>query len=155
MTVNVTSPVTGAAQQNFTAPTYTLTTDTAPTPNGKQYAVTGIGGTQAGVEIHSVSKPFTHTVYRPVTYKQLPAANPVTGVIKAVPRNTYKCLTRKGALPAANQSPQNVIVTTTIEVPAGVDVYEPEEIRAALSLHIGALSQVSSGFGDTCVNGLL
>lgn len=155
MTVNVTSPVTGAAQTGLTTPTYTLTADIAPSPNGRQYAVTALGGTQTGVDVHSVSKPFTVTIFRPQQLKVLPTANPVTGVIKSIPKNTYKVVVRKGMVPAANQSAIVGGCTLSIDVPAGCDTYEPEDVRAMLSLMIGVLSQVSAGLGDTTVSGLL
>jgi hypothetical protein len=47
-----------------------------------------------------------------------------------------------------------MLITTSIEVPAGADTVEPEDIRAALSLHIGALNQDSSGIGDAVVTGI-
>jgi hypothetical protein len=87
--------------------------------------------------------------------KTLPAPNPVTGIIKQVPKNVYKVIVRKGAVPYANQQAQIAMINATIEVPAGTDTYEPEEIRAMLSLFVGALNQISSGFGDTAVTGIL
>lgn len=147
--------ITGATVPGFTAPTYTPTVDVAPSQNGKQYAITAIGGTQSGVDLNSVSKPFTISFFRPSILRGLPAANPVTGVVKAVPVNTYKLITRKGALPAANQAPQLVKITTTFEVPAGVDTYEVEDLKAAISSHIGALNQQSSGIADTVSTGVM
>lgn len=149
------SPVTGAAVSGLTSPTYTLTVDVAPSPNGKQYAVTAVGGTQTGVDANSVSKPFTLSCFRPQILRGLPSANPVTGVVRNVPINTYKVITRKGATPAANQGNQTARITTTIEVPAGTDTYEPEEIKAMLSLHIGALNAQSSGLAETVLTGVL
>lgn len=154
MTVNVTSPITGAAQTGFTSPTYTLTADVAPSINGKQVAITAVGGTQTGVDSSSVSKPFTCTFFKPSVLRTLPSASTVTGILKNIPNNIYKLVTRKGGLPAASQVPSNIIITTTFSVPAGIDTYEPEEIRAALSCHIGYLSQQSSGIGDTLVSGV-
>jgi len=155
MAVNISSPVTGAAQTGLTSPTYTLVTDIAPSPNGKQNAVSALGGTQTNVDAHSVSKPFTVTVYRPQQLKTLPAANPVTGVIKNIPTNTYKVIVRKGVKPAANQNDMVAMATAEIKIPAGADTYEPEDVRAMLSLFIGALNQVSAGLGDTCISGVL
>lgn len=155
MSATLTSPITGAAQTGFTSPTYTLVTDTAPSINGKQYAVSALGGTQAGVDFNTVSKPFTITFFRPAQLKVLPQANPVTGIIRNVPINTYKLITRKGALPAANQVPQVARMTTVIDVPAGTDTYEPEEIKAMLSAHIGALMQIPAGIGDTVLTGVM
>lgn len=155
MTITVTSPVTGSAQTGLTSPTYTLTADIAPDSNGKQNAVTALGGTQAGVNTHSVASPFTVTAVRPKILKGLGQANPVTGVIKNVPRNTYKLITRKGVIPLAGQSSVTMLVTTTVEVPAGADLADAPNVRAALSAHIGALSQQSAGIGDTAVSGII
>jgi len=150
-----TSPITGAAVTGFTSPTYTIVTDTAPNINGKQYAVSAVGGTQVGVDANSVSKPFTITFFRPANLRVLPTPNPVTGVIKDVPVNSYKLITRKGALPAANQQSQVARITTIIDVPAGTDTYEPEEIKAMLSAHLGVLTAQSSGISDTVISGVM
>jgi len=150
-----TSPVTGAAQTGFTSPTYTFTDDIAPSSNGKQKAITALGGTQTGVDVHSVSKPFTTTFFRPQQLKTLPAANPITGVIKGIPTNSYKLITRKGMVPAVNQSALVGSMQTVFGIPAGCDTYEPEEIRAMISLHIGILSQISASLGDTAVSGII
>jgi hypothetical protein len=148
------SPVTGAAVAGLTSPTYTLVTDTAPNINGKQYAISALGGTQTGVDVNSVSKPFTLTFFRPPQLRTLPQANPLTGVIKNVPVNTYKLITRKGAAPAANQAPIVARITTIIEVPAGTDTYEPEELRALISCHAGTMWVAASGIADTVVTGV-
>lgn len=155
MTVTVTSPVTGSAQTGLTTPTYTIVSDVAPNNAGKQYAVTALGGTQTGVDIHSVAKPFTVTVSRPQVLKSLGTPNPVTGVVSNIGRNSYQVLTRKGVIPLAGQPAIPMILRTTIEVPAGADLADPANVRAALSAHIGTLSQVSAGLGDTSVTGLL
>lgn len=155
MTFSLTSPVTGSSQTGLTSPTYTLTTDTAPDNNGKQFAVTALGGTQTGVTAHSVAAPFTVTAVRPKTLKSLGQPNPVTGVVKVVPRNTYKVITRKGVLPLAGQPYATMLITTTIEVPAGADLADAPNIRAALSAHIGSINQQSAGIGDTAVSAIL
>lgn len=152
---NPTSPITGAAQTGLTSPTYTHVSDTAPEPNGKQVAVTTLGGTQTGVVAHSVSSPFTLNFVRPKALKMLGQPNPVTGRYPSIPRNNYSLVTRKGVLPAAGQPPVPMIIRTIIEVPAGADSYDPQSVRAALSAHIGALSQQSAGVGDTTATGIV
>lgn len=147
--------IAGAAVTGLTSPTYTLTSDVAPSMNGKQYAVSALGGTQTNVDANSVSRPFTVSFFRPAVLRTLPAANPVTGVIKQVGKNTYKLITRKGMQPAANQSSQVALVTTTIEIPAGCDVYEPEDIKALLSCHAGAMYNNAAGIADTVLSGVL
>lgn len=148
------SPITGGAQTGFTAPTYTIAADTPPDVNAKQYAVTALGGTQAGVIVHSVSSPFTLTMFKPKVFKHLKPVNS-QNVLPDVPYNTYKVITRKGVLPLAGQAARNMMVTTIIELPAGSDVADVPNVRAALSSHIGALTAQSAGIGDTTVSGVL
>lgn len=149
------SPVTGAAQTGLTSPTYTIASDVAPDVNGKQYAVTALGGTQTGVAVHSVSSPFTVTYFRPKTYKSLGTVDPNTGQLRAVPMNVHKVIVRKGVLPLAGQPASTMRATLSLEVPAGSDTADAEDIRAALSLLIGVLNQQSAGIGDTVVTGVV
>lgn len=150
---NPTSPLTGLAVTGLTSPTFTLTTDAAPFPNGKQWAITALGGTQPGVVAHSVSMPYTLTFVRPSSIKSLPAANPITGVINSRPKNRYKLITRKGTLIAANTSSM-ILIETYITIPAGAEAYSPNDIRSAISMHEGALSQQKDGIVDTCQSGI-
>lgn len=155
MTFSLTSPVTGAAQSNLTTPTYTHVADTPPDATAKQYAVTALGGTQTGVNPSSVSSPFTTSMFRPKNYQYLGKPNPTTGLIARVPRNVYKVITRKGVTPLAGQPIAPLLITTVIEVPAGSDLADPVSVSAALSMHIGSLTQASSGIGDTVRSGVL
>jgi hypothetical protein len=156
MSLTLTSPVTGGAQTGFTSPTYTLATDTAPTNTGKQYAVSAIGGTQVGVDSSSTpSRPFTITLSRPPVLRQLPALNAATGLLPTVPNNSYKILVRKGATVLAGQTPRVAQCAIEISVPAGADSADPANIRAMLSLAIGALTSISASIGDTAVTGVI
>lgn len=155
MAWNLSSPITGAAQTGFTSPTYTTVADVAPDINGKQQAVTALGGTQAGVTTHSVASPFTITFNRPKVFKSLGKPNPTTGLIANVPKNAYNVITRKGVLPQIGQPYQLMIIRTIIEIPAGADTVDAANIRAALSAHIGSLSQQSAGVGDASITGVM
>jgi len=156
MSLTLSSPVTGGAQTGLTSPTYTLSADTAPTSAGKQYAVTAIGGTQTGVDSSSSpSRPFTITLSRPSVLKALGVVDPVTGVLRNVPRNKYTILVRKGVTVLSGQAPSTLQARLEIEVPAGSDTADTANIRAALSLMVGALTQISSSIGDTVVTGVI
>lgn len=155
MSFNPSSPVTGGAQTGLTSPTYTLVADTPPAPNAKQYAITALGGTQTGVDTHSVARPFTLTMFKPLVARILGLVNPVTGRLGSVPRNVYTVITRKGVTPLAGQASETMVIETRMSVPAGADVADAPNIRAALSLHFGALWAQSSGIGDTDVTGIL
>lgn len=155
MAINLTTPVTGGSQTGLTSPTYTIAADTAPNASSRQYAVTALGGTQTGVSVSTVSSPFTVTAERPANFRQIGTPNPVTGIVSNVPRNKYVVRTRKGVVPLSGQNPQVMLVETIIHVPAGSDTADALSVRAALSLHIGSLTQVSAGIGDTVTSGIL
>lgn len=148
------SPVTGGTQTGLTSPTYTIAAMTAPDVNAKQWAVTALGGTQTGVSVHSVASPFTLSMFIPKIFKILKALG-LNGVLPEVPVNVSKVITRKGVLPLAGQAPRTMIVTTTIEVPSGADVADPNSIAACMSLHTGALWAQAAGVGETIKNGVL
>lgn len=153
--ITIPASITGAAQTGFTTPGYTTTVDTPPNVNSKQVAITAITGTQAGVDAHSVSRPFTLTFSRPAQFGVLGKPNPTTGLIAQVPRNTYKVLTRKGVTPQAGQPSVAALIRSEIEIPAGSDVNDPANLRAAISAHIGVLWAVAAGLGDTTINGVM
>jgi len=154
MTWSPSTPVTGGAQTGFTTPTYTLAADRAPDINGTQHAVSAVGGTQAGVRSHTVSDPFTVTFFKPKTPKALPSPNPTTGRYGSVPSNTYSVVLRKGVNFAANQAPVVMTFRLTMDIPAGADSYDAAQIRAAVSLLSGLLTQIPAGVGDSLVTGI-
>jgi hypothetical protein len=155
MTWSLSSPITGGAQTGFTSPTYTIVADVAPTVNGKQNAVSALGGTQVGVTAHSIQSPFTITFVRPAQFKYLGKTNPVTGLLPNVPKNQWKVIVRKGVTPLAGQPVSPAVLATTLDIPAGADSADPANIRAAISAMIGALTQVSAGLGDSVVSGVI
>lgn len=149
------SPITGTAQTGLTNPTYTNVSDVAPDATGKQVAVTALGGTQTGVTTHSASSPFTASMFRPKSFKALGTPDPSTGVIYRVGKNNWKIIVRKGVTPAADQSPQTMLITCNIDVPAGADTYDSANVRAAVSFFIGLLNTESADIGDAIVTGIL
>lgn len=155
MAISLTSPVTGGAQTGLTSPTYTVVVDTPPNAYTKQWAVTALGGTQTGVDIHSAASPFTISFSKPANLRTAPMPNPVTGAMANVPRNVYGMKVRKGAKPGTNQSPQVSVLNCDFSVPAGADVVDPEDIRAATSLLLGAGWQQSANIGDLLISAIL
>jgi len=146
--------ITGAAQTGFTSPTAEVAVDQAPDVNAKQWYIDAIGGTGFTASIHSASKPFTISFWRDKIIKILPQLL-LNGRLPAVPVNRYKVITRKGVLPQAGQPASVMIVRTELEVPAGSELYNPDEVRIAISAHIGALAQQSAGLGDSVVSASL
>lgn len=154
MAFTLTSPITGAAQTGFTSPTYTHVADSAPDVNGKQVAVTALGGTQVGVTTHSVASPFTVTIVKPKNFKTLAPVVPGTGLLPSVPKNQWKIIVRKGVTPLVGQPASVFLIKIEMDVPAGSDTADMPNIRAALSAAIGALWQQPAGLGDTLITGI-
>jgi hypothetical protein len=154
MTWSPDSSTTGGTQTGFTTPTFTLVDDLAPVVNAKQKTVSALGGTQGTATANTLSKPFTATFYKPAAIKQLPAPNPVTGARGAIPNNQYKLIIRKGGNAEAGV-PVTLIIRLTIDVPSGMETYNPDEVRAAMSFLVGVLNEESADLGDTVVTGVL
>lgn len=148
------SALAGGAQTGFTSPTYDSTVDTAPGSNGKQYAVTALGGTQASVRTHSVSDPFTVTFVRPVAPKPLPNPNSA-GYRGTVPRNTYTLIVRKGVNVASGLAPVPLVIRCSFDVPAGSDSYDAPNVKAAISYLVGILNDQSAGIGEAALTSII
>ena len=148
------SSITGGAQTGFTSPTFTTVADTPPNVNGKQVAVSSLGGTQGVATANSISQPFTACFSKPLVPRQIPNANPVTGMRGAIPINKYKLVVRKGGYAAAD-APCTVICRIEFDIPAGMDAYNPDNVRALTSFVVGLLSEESADLGDTLISGVL
>lgn len=153
MAISPSSPIVGSAQTGFTSPTYSFVNDVAPTPQGKQVAIVSIGGTQAGVTAHSASSPFTVNFVRPSKLAVLQAVAGMQRVLSNVPLNRYKIIVRKGVAVLAGQPVQVMPIEINLGIPAGADVADPANVRAAISCAIGYLNQISAGLGDTANTG--
>lgn len=152
--ITLNSPVTGGTQTGFTAPTYTVTPDNASDVNGKQWAVTALGGTQALVRAHTATDPFTFTYWKPKFYRLLGKANPTTGLISNVPKNIHRINVFKGVQVAAGQPVQIAYVKAEVGIPAGSESYDAANLRAMCSLFTGGLWQIASGAGDTWITNI-
>lgn len=148
------SPATGGPITGFTSPTYTLVADTASDVNAKAYAVSALGGTQAGVVISSASIPFTIQFARPKVIRTLPALGS-NGALPSVPRNVYTLSVRKGVVPLTGQPAVPALLKLDIHMPAGADGTDKANMLAALSLLAGVLWEQSDQIGDSIVAGSL
>ena len=147
------SPVTGAAQTGFTSPTFTLVLDRFPGPNGVQYAVSALGGTQTGATANTAASPFLVSVERPVSLKT-PKINSA-GIIFSPGRNRHRVATRKGMVAVTGQPALEAICETFIAVPVGAETVSAAEIRSMLSAHIGVLTQYDAALGDQMASGVV
>jgi len=155
MTVSISSPVTGAAITGLTTPTHTLTVDTPPDANAKQVVVTTLGGTQTNVRTHTLSDPFSLTVWKPKVLKALPSPNPITGAYPSVPMNQYAVIVRKGVYIDAQSVLRQMTIRLLIDVPSGADAADAVNIKSALSLLFGVGFAEGDDFSDLVVKGIL
>lgn len=148
------SSITGGAITGYTTPAFTQVDDVSPAVNAKQKTVTALTGTQGSATANSLSSPFTSTFYKPAQPKALPAPNPVTGFRGSIPNNQYKLIIRKGGKVAADV-PATAIARLTIDIPAGMDSYNPDEVRSLVSYLVGLLNEESADLADTLLTGVL
>lgn len=154
MTWSPDSSITGGTITGFTTPAYTQVDDTAPVVNAKQKTVTALTGTQGAATANTASRPFTATFYRPQSIRSLPAPNPVSGLRGSIPNNQYKLVVRKGGYAAADV-PCTAVARLTIDVPAGMDSYNADELKALVSYLTGLLTEECNDLADTLVTGVL
>lgn len=147
------SSTTGGAITGFTSPTFTLVDDVAPVVNAKQKTVTAVSGVGTATA-NTASSPFTATFYKPTSVKPLPAANPVSGLRSAIPMNQYKLVVRKGGKASADV-PVTAIARLTIDVPAGMETYNADEVKALTSFLVGVLTEESNDLADTLITSVL
>lgn len=156
--MNLTSPITGAAQTGLTSPTYGLAASVAPTPNGKQWYIPTLGGTQPAVNVNSVSHPFTISFFVPSTLKLAPprtALNAaISGNVANWPANSYKLLTRKSVTLEGGGNAV-ALMRTSWDIPATSESVDLIEIKAMISAHIGALTQALDQWFETIASGSL
>lgn len=148
------SSITGATVTGLTSPTYTQVDDSAPAVNAKQKTVTALGGTQGSASANTLSEPFTSTFYKPSSLKTLPPANAVTGARGSIPNNQYRLIVRKGG-EAASGVPVVAIARLTIDVPAGMETYDADNVKALVSYLVGLLTEESADLADTLITGVL
>jgi len=159
MALNPTSPVTGATISGLTTPTYTITEDNPPDGDSRKWVITALGGTQTGVEVHSVSSPFSIVVTRPKQFKSLGRINPVTGAYAAFPTNETRVRMYKGATIVSGvvSSETTAVFDARFRIPAGTDLSgnDVEDIKALYSLLGGFLWANAQGMYDLATTGML
>jgi hypothetical protein len=128
--------------------------DTPPSFSSKQKTVTALGGTQGSATANTASSPFTATFHKPAPLKSLPAANPLTGLRASIPVNQYRLVIRKGCF-VASGVPAQITGRVLIDLPAGVESYNPDEVRAFTSYLVGLLNEESADLADTLLTGVL
>lgn len=146
------SSITGIAVTGLTSPTYGLTPVLAPAANARSYAVTSKGGTQTNVDVNSTVSPFTMSLFVPVSAKALPPANAVTGLRGSPPNNQFRFVFRKGG-DAASGVPVVAIARVTFDIPAGMETYDVDNLKALVSLMGGVFTEEADDIVDTFVSG--
>lgn len=154
--MNLNSPVTGFAQTGLTSPTFTLVPDTAPMSNGKQFAISALGGTQTGVAANSVGAPFSITYVRPAAFKMADAGIlAASGMIANVPKNVHKLITRKAVGVNSEGGKGVLLIETTFSVPVNSPDTDLVSIKSAISAHVGAIQQDGDQWFEGILDGTL
>lgn len=146
MAIDLTTAVSGSVINGFSLPTYTLTADQPPSNNARQSLVSALGGTQTGVTAHTVSDPFTITVYRPKSVVLPPRPNPISGTVGPAGFNKTRTLIRKGTKPLVGQNPQVSSIDISLNVIAGAELNDSANVAALISAAIGMLSREAANY---------
>lgn len=118
----------------LTNPTYTLVEDRANDTNARQFYVSALGGTQTGVETHSVRRPFTVTAWRPKNLVQPGSVDPTTGLLRTYGKNVSSMLIRTALRPVNAENPRPMMMKIIWEVPAGGEFTDMAQLRAVNTL---------------------
>lgn len=138
MSINLAGPTAAITTNSLTAATYTFVADMAPDSRTKAFVVSALGGTQTGVQAHSVDAPKQFLIRKPAQFLQPSAYNVTTGRYGKVPKNVTKCMFRGSAKVAANQW-ESVPITFEIGAPAGAASYDRANLEASIAASIAAL----------------
>lgn len=138
MSINVTGPTAAISAGNLAAATYTFVPDMATDLRSKAFVVSALGGTQTGVNIHSVDAPKQFIVKKPAVFQQPSAYNVTTGRYGRVPKNVTRIIGRGSANVASGQV-EIIPITLDIGIPAGAMTYDRPNVEASVAMFIAAL----------------
>lgn len=158
MSLQLTSPLSGVAQTGQTSPTFTLTADTAPDTNGKQWVVSALGGTQGNASANTVGFPFVITLWRPKVWKAFTGAiASLVGFNRSVPRNEWTYKTIKGVAVNSVGGISIAEIETRVRIPVGAFTSSngPDDLKSLHACHLGMLTQTGSQFYDNEAAGTL
>lgn len=141
------TPIGGAVILPLVTPTFTVAETAAPDVNGRSWIVTTLGGTQTGVNTHSISNPFQISVWVPKVPAQAVALDSQGKRTRNSPRNEYRIVVRKGTSTVTNQPTENMVVDVAIRVPAGAETNDYPNVVAGLSAAIGFIFDEAAGIG--------
>lgn len=154
MAIALSGAIAGGAQTGFTAPAHTSTTDQPPTDKiAKKFIVTTATG-QPSARIHSGADPFSITFSRPSRIQNAPVVSLNGVIVGTVPLNVYEVWVHKGMY-VAGTNVRTGFIHARFGIPAGADLVDPANVRAMHSYFIGSLSNQSSGWGDSTIQGYL
>lgn len=147
--------VTGAAIAAFTTPVFTLVADTPPEANSRQWYTSAISGTGTSTaRVHTAPDPFTILI-RKAPYKALPPKNPVNGSYGNVPLNRIEILCRKGVYIDSANTLRIASFRLIADLPAGCELADSVNIKAAVSNLLGLMAEESSDYADSLIAGVI
>jgi hypothetical protein len=116
--------------------------------------VSALGGTQTNVRAHGAGDPFSVLIRRE-PYKARPSPNPINGAYPNVPLNRTEILQRKGVYIDSSNTVRVMNLRLIAEIPAGAELVDAINIRAAVSNMLGLLAEESDDYGHTLVTGII
>jgi len=160
------SSITGLPISGITSPAFPLAADLAPAPNARQYYVSSISGSgwSSTADSHSIDRPFTATLFRPVVLKsarfELNAGLGGASTIKnTTDRNVYTLLIRKGAdcstlISSGVHDYQLMTAKVEFSIPVGIS-NDTESIKKMVSFLGGLLTEETDDLVQSLYTGVI
>jgi hypothetical protein len=139
MSISLTGPTAAVTTSSGTlsAATFTFVSDQANDLRSKVYAVSAIGGTATGANIHSVQAPKQVIVKRPATFAMMSGYNQTSGLYARVPKNVTRVV-GKGSCKVGTNQWEVIPMSADFGIPAGSS-YDVGNLEASIAMFIAAL----------------
>lgn len=131
-------PTAAATTATLTAATYTFTAALASDNRSKAYIMSSFGGTQTGVQAHTVDAPKKFVVKNPAQFLQPSGYNVTSGRYGKVPKNSTRVVGTGSAKVTATQW-ETIPMSLDMAIPAGAMSYDRANVEASVLMFIAAL----------------
>lgn len=138
MSISLAGPTAAVTTAALTSATYTFTAALANDNRSKAFIMSSFGGTQTGVQAHTVDAPKKFVVKNPSQFLQPSGYNVSSGRYGKVPKNSTRVVGTGSAKVSATQW-ETIPIALDIAVPAGSLSYDRANVEASVLMFIAAL----------------
>jgi len=138
MSISLAGPTTATTTAALTAATYSFVSDMANDNRSKVFVMSAKGGTQTGVNIHTVDSPKYVVFKRPAQFQQASGYNTVSGKYSRVPKNVTRVV-GKGSCNVTASQIESIPMELSIGVPAGGPTFDRVNVEASILMFLSGI----------------